>query len=119
MYDEATLQNPKDRIHRPTHCGHERVVGIREYVRGMTHTNGIESLWSLLKRAYIGGFRHFRYKHLHRYVTEATSKHNVRQLNIPEQLRGIVRCEFANRLPYADIIGPKHPRQPALIKNWE
>ena len=58
-------------------------------MRGMTHANGIERLRAMLKRA------------------------------TAEQLRVIVRGQFANRLPYADVIGPKHTRQPALIKNWE
>ena len=35
-----------------------------EYVRGMAHTNGIESFWSMLKRGYQGTFHHFSVKHL-------------------------------------------------------
>ena len=35
--------------------GHESVShSAGEYVRGMAHTNGIESFWALLKRGYIG-----------------------------------------------------------------
>ena len=30
-----------------------------EYVRGMAHTNGVESFWSMLKRGYQGTFHHF------------------------------------------------------------
>ena len=32
---------------------HEAVAhGTGEYVRGMAHTNGMESFWSMLKRGY-------------------------------------------------------------------
>ena len=37
-----------------------------EYVRGMAHTNGIESFWSLLKRGYHGTYHYMSFKHLHR-----------------------------------------------------
>ena len=30
-----------------------------EYVNGIVHTNGIESVWALLKRGYHGVFHHF------------------------------------------------------------
>ena len=50
---------------------HEAVNhNVGEYVRGMAHTNGIESFWALLKRGYIGVFHHFTWKHLHRYLNE-------------------------------------------------
>ena len=36
---------------------HETVRhSVGEYVRGMAHTNGIESFWSMLKRAHKGTF---------------------------------------------------------------
>ena len=31
----------------------------KEYVNGMIYTNGIESVWAILKRGYIGTFHHF------------------------------------------------------------
>ncbi len=41
-----------------------------EYVRGIAHTNGIESLWALLKRGLYGTYHHVDRKHLARYVNE-------------------------------------------------
>ena len=35
-----------------------------EYVRGMAHTNGIESFWSMLKRGYQGTYHKMSPKHL-------------------------------------------------------
>ena len=50
-----------------------------EYVRGDCHTNGIESFWSMLKRAHKGTFHKISPKHLQRYVHEFAGKHNVRE----------------------------------------
>ncbi len=47
-----------------------------EYVRGMAHTNGIESFWSLLKRGYVGTYHQLSTKHLHRYVNEFSHRHS-------------------------------------------
>lgn len=42
----------------------------KEYVNGMAHTNGIESVWAVLKRGYNGTFHNVSTKHLQRYVDE-------------------------------------------------
>ena len=44
--------------------------GAAEFVRGMAHTNGIESVWSVLKRGWVGVYHHFSRKHLQLYVNE-------------------------------------------------
>jgi len=50
---------------------HEAVAhSAGEYVRGMAHTNGIESFWAVLKRGYVGVYHYMSMKHLHRYVDE-------------------------------------------------
>ena len=51
---------------------------VAEYVNGMVHTNGIESFWSMLKRAHKGTFHKISPKHLDRYVQEFAGKHNIR-----------------------------------------
>ena len=48
-----------------------------EYVRGIIHTNGIESFWSLLKRGYIGVFDYMSVKHLFRYANEFATRENT------------------------------------------
>ena len=47
-----------------------------EYVKGMAHTNGIESVWAVLKRGLNGTFHHVSVKHLDRYVSEFTFRLN-------------------------------------------
>lgn len=41
-----------------------------EYVKGMASTNGIESVWAVLKRGVNGVYHHVSKKHLGRYVDE-------------------------------------------------
>ena len=48
----------------------------KEYVKGLASTNGIESVWAVLKRSIIGTYHHVRLKHLHRYVNEAAFRLN-------------------------------------------
>ncbi len=49
---------------------------VKEYVKGMASTNGIESVWAVLKRSIIGTYHHVSLKHLHRYVNEAAFRLN-------------------------------------------
>lgn len=41
-----------------------------EYVSGAAHTNGIESVWAVLKRGYNGVYHHWSKKHMRRYIDE-------------------------------------------------
>ncbi len=51
---------------------------VNEYVKGLAHTNGIESVWAVLKRGLIGTrtFHSVSRKHLDRYVNEFTFRLN-------------------------------------------
>jgi len=52
--------------------------GIGEYVRGMVHTNTIESYFAILKRGMMGTFHHVSPTHLKRYVAEFDFRYNER-----------------------------------------
>ena len=75
-----------------------------EYVRGMAHTNGIESFWSMLKRGYQGTYHKMSAKHLDRYVSEFAGRHNVRDQDTIDQMAGIVTGMADKRLRYSDLI---------------
>jgi len=51
--------------------------GAGEYSREGVHTNGIESVWALLKRGVYGTWHHVSAKHVARYVNEVTFRLNA------------------------------------------
>ena len=84
---------------------HEAVRhSVGEYVNGMAHTNGIESFWSMLKRAHKGTFHKISAKHLDRYVTEFAGRHNNRPTDTLDQMAEIARAMTGERLMYRDLI---------------
>ena len=76
---------------------------VGEYVKGKAHTNGIESFWALMKRGYQGTYHKMSPKHLHRYVTEFTGRHNVRKMDTLHQMQSMARNFDGKRMTYADI----------------
>ena len=63
---------------------HERVNHSKEYVRdGYVHTNTIEGLWALVKRAILGQHHHYTVEHAAMYIDEASYKYNTRRSETP------------------------------------
>ena len=78
---------------------------IGEYVDGMApHTNGIESFWSMLKRAHKGVYHKISAKHLQRYVDEFSGRHGVRERDTIDQIASLVIGMVGKRLMYHDLI---------------
>lgn len=96
--DEATAYQgmPFDH-HTVTHS-------LMEYVRGDVHTNGIESLWSMLKRAHKGIYHKMSPKHLNRYVQEFAGRHNLREMDTMEIMAALVAGMSNKRLKYSKLI---------------
>ena len=55
---------------------------VGEYVRDMAYTNGIESLWAVLKRGYNDVYHKISFKHLDRYLHEFTFRLNQGNVEI-------------------------------------
>ena len=89
----------------PKHTALNHSIG--EYVDGMAHTNGIESFWSMLKRGYHGVYHRMSAKHLDRYVTEFSGRHNIRKEDTMDQMVSITRGLVGKRLKYRDLIASK------------
>ena len=86
---------------------HETVKhSISEYVNGMAYTNGIESFWALLKRGYHGTYHHMSEKHLNRYVTEFSGRHNERRCDTLDQMKSMVKGMVGKRLTYQELMAP-------------
>ena len=77
---------------------------LGEYVKGDVHTNGIESLWSMLKRAHKGTFHKLSPKHLDRYVQEFAGRHNIREQDTIDQLASLAKGMNGKRLTYKQLI---------------
>ena len=75
-----------------------------EYVNGQIHTNGVESFWSMLKRAHKGVFHKMSVKHLQRYVNEFAGRHNIRDAGTLAQMTFVAARLAGKRLTYAKLI---------------
>jgi transposase-like protein len=74
-----------------------------EWVVGDVHTNGIESVWSLLKRSIIGSYHKVSIKHLDAYLDELEHRFNNRKNEyiFRDTLTKLVN---AAKLPYQELI---------------
>ena len=70
----------------------------------MAHTNGMESFWSMLQRGYMSVYHQMSAKHLHRYITEFSGRHNSRLLDTAAQMAKMARGTVGKRLRYKDFI---------------
>jgi len=71
-----------------------------EYVNNQVHTNGIESFWALLKRAYYGTFHHMSVKHMQRYVDEFAARQNMRGCDATDIIAIITKGAVGKSLPW-------------------
>ena len=84
---------------------HESVRhSVGEYVQDMVHTNGIESFWSMLKRAHKGVYHKISPKHLQRYVNEFSGRHNIRDHDTIDQMAAVVAAMAGKRLGFRELV---------------
>lgn len=76
---------------------------VREFVRGIVHTNGIESFWAILKRGYYGIYHYMSEKHLNRYVHEYSFRYNTSKGNVLDFLGKTIEMMDGKRLRYCDL----------------
>jgi len=111
----ATIE-PGSTLHTDEHAGyvgigadytHETIVhSAGEYVRDGVTTNGIESVWAVLKRGLHGVYHHASDKHLHRYVDEFTFRLNDGNVarHTLDRLESLTTATFGKRLTYKALI---------------
>ena len=110
MASDANLVTDQANVYKELgkgYASHEAVNhGIGEYVRGVVHTNTIESYFSILKRGLVGTFHHVGPQHLKRYLCEFDFRYNHRSsLGIEDTeraeilLRGIAGKRLTYRRP--------------------
>ena len=58
----------------------------------------------MLKRGITGTYHHMSKKHLHRYIDEFQSRHNIRPLDTENQMRAVAAGSVGKLLRYKDLI---------------
>jgi transposase-like protein len=77
-----------------------------QWVNGVAHTNGIESVWAVLKRGIHGVYHQVSPKHLHRYVDEFTFRLNEGDVkrHTMRRLESFIDAIVGKRLTYKRLI---------------
>ena len=86
---------------------HEQVNhSANEYVKGMAHTNGIESVWALLKRDCSGTFHHISKKHLLRYVDEFSFRLNDGNCEVDtvKRMESLAKTMGCKQITYKEVM---------------
>ncbi len=76
-----------------------------EYCREAVTTNGIESVWAVLKRGLHGVYHHASKKHLNRYVNEFTFRlyeGNVK-IHTMDRMNTFIKATVGNRITYKEL----------------
>ena len=97
--DEAPAYQGMPRFHKSVKHS------VKEFVNEMAHTNGIESVWAVLKRGYNGVYHQWSAKHTARYVNEFTFRlhqGNVK-LTTMKRLDNLIRGAMGKRLTYEKL----------------
>jgi len=79
----------------------------KQFVDGMAHTNGIESVWAVLKRGFYGTYHHFSRKHTQGYVDEFTFRLNegsVSEMTM-DRISALLSKSIGVRLTYVGLVG--------------
>lgn len=107
---------PGSDLYTDEHAAYRSVVGLnhqsvnhsaKQYVDGMAYTNGIESVWAVLKRGFYGTYHHFTRKHTQGYVDEFTFRLNegdVREMTMG-RIDALLDKSVGVRLTYAGLVG--------------
>ena len=78
---------------------------VSEFVNGLASTNGVESMWAVLKRGFHGTYHHMSRRHLDRYVGEFTFRLNEGNCDYDTEQRmaSLIRASVGCRLTYAEL----------------
>lgn len=71
----------------------------------MIHTNGIESVWALIKHSYTETYHHFSLKHMQCYLNEFTFRLNEGNCEVDTMDRITALCKkvYGKRISYKDL----------------
>lgn len=95
--DHASYRGMPEYVHRVVNHS------AKQFVDGMAHTNGIESVWAVLKRGFYGVYHSFSAKHLQRYVNEFAYRLNEGNVRVHtmDRIDALLRKAEGKRINYA------------------
>ncbi len=78
----------------------------KKHINVMTHTNEIESVWTLLRRGYTGTFHHFTLTHLRRYADKLAFRLNEGNCkrNAIIRIQSVCTASAGKRLTYKNLV---------------
>lgn len=88
------------------HRHHTVNHSAKEYVNGMAHTNGIESVWAVLKRGFNGIYHHWSKKHCRNYVNEFAFRLNEGncERDTQDRLDDLFRSMVGKTITYRELV---------------
>ena len=99
----CTDENPSYRgvAHRHKTVNHS----AKEFVNDMAHTNGIESVWAVLKRGFNGTYHNWSKKHCHQYVNEFAFRLNEGNVerDTQDRLDDLFRAMSGKTITYEEL----------------
>ena len=102
IYSDALLSY--QRLNRD--FAHKTIDHAESYVDGQIQTNGLETLWSLLKRGLKGTYIAVEPFHMFRYLDEQVFRYNNRGLALDgERFHRVMSHIAGRRLPYEQLTG--------------
>ncbi|MFT4245234.1 MAG: IS1595 family transposase [Micrococcaceae bacterium] len=76
----------------------------KEFVDSIAHTNSIESVWAVLKRAFYGIYHSFTMKHTLNYVQEVQYRLNTKDNDYFQNFNELIGLSVGKRLTYQELI---------------
>ena len=105
----ATLMTDEHSSYEGVPFASHKIVrhAVKEFVKGMASTNEIESVWSILKRGWVGVYHHFSQKHIQLYVNEFCFRLNEGKCDVKFDERIRSMCFFSLKkahLSYKELL---------------
>ncbi len=105
----ATVNTDKSSIYNGVSAKRNHIKvnhSAKVFVDGMASTNGIESVWAVLKRMFYGTYHQFSRKHLQRYVDECTFRLNQGRckIHVLDRMNSIIYGGFQHRVSYRELV---------------
>lgn len=111
IMDGATVYTDDYKGYNGLHHGpyeHKYVKrSVGQFVNGKIYTNGVESVWALFKRSYVGTYHTISFKHPQKYLNEFSFRLNEGNVDRDtiDRMESLCECMNGKRLKYKDYVG--------------